>query len=243
MITTNNNGSYDKAYYERYHQGRFIPRGDKPILYKRWIKYFHRRLPSANTFLDIGCGEGYFCRHASKDFHTIGIDISQEALILAKEHSPQTLFMAASAMGEIPLKDNSVDIVVSCDVLEHLAQPALLLKEIHRILKPSGLSLLSTPNSDSLGKKLKKEKWFGYCDKTHISIYPDSTWKELMKESCLTVISAGSDFFWDIPYPIYLPLLLQKSYSIPLNMFIQKYWGFLPWSRGENLWYLVTKGS
>ncbi len=218
MITTNNNGSYDKAYYERYHQGRFIPRGDKPILYKRWIKYFRKALPSAHTFLDIGCGEGYFCRHASKDFHTIGIDISQETLILAKEHTPQTLFMAASATGKIPRKDNSVDIVVSGDVLEHLVQPALLLKEIHRMLKPSGLSLLSTPNPDSLGLKLKKEKGVGYSGKTHISIYPDRTWKELMKENCLSVISAGTDLFRDIPYPIYLPFLLQKSYSIPINM-------------------------
>lgn len=56
----------------------------------------------------------------------------------------------------IPFPDRSLDVVVFSDVLQHLREnPSLVLREMHRILKPGGLLLLSTPNALRFGNLLK----------------------------------------------------------------------------------------
>ena len=44
------------------------------------------------------------------------------------------------------LDDNSFDSIVSFQVIEHIQDDMLFLKEIHRVLKPGGIALLTTPN-------------------------------------------------------------------------------------------------
>ena len=232
---------YNKQYYGRYHQGKIFARGDKPFIYNHWINYFRRKKPVYSRFLDIGCGEGYFCKRASVYFNTYGLDISIDALSLAKTHSSKTMFSIGSAEGKIPYQDKTFDIVISCDVLEHLQNPLSLLQEIDRILKPDGMALLSMPNPDSIGKKLQKANWFGFRDRSHISIKSKSEWVGIIAQTELMIQRAGSDFFWDIPYSIPIPRFAQKLILVPSNMVINRFFGFLPWNKGENLWFILQK--
>lgn len=88
--------------------------------------------PSA-SMLDFGCGNMPYKRLYEAKCKYIGVDFegNKDADLYFKD-------------GQIPLEDNSVDYVISTQVLEHVASPEDYLKECHRVLKHDGKLLLST---------------------------------------------------------------------------------------------------
>jgi SAM-dependent methyltransferase len=104
--------------------------------------------------LDLGCGAGMLLAAAAKKgCQGIGVDVSMAWLIVAKrligEHGGQPVL--AAALGEaLPLAADSVDAVISLDVIEHVRAPGDYLKEINRVTRSGGRLALSTPNRFSL---------------------------------------------------------------------------------------------
>lgn len=72
------------------------------------------------------------------------LNISEEELNKIKQFCKQIFLCDCQDMK--PIKDNSFDFVYSVQVLEHLFYPEKFLKEVHRVLKPRGILILSTPN-------------------------------------------------------------------------------------------------
>lgn len=86
------------------------------------------------SVLDIGCGvKPYFPHFApiTKDY--VGLDA---------EPGPQVDVVAPAE--ELPFADNSFDAVLATQVLEHVQDPARVVREVHRVLMPGGLAILST---------------------------------------------------------------------------------------------------
>lgn len=99
--------------------------------------------------LDVGCGCGFFLLAAKKEgWDATGLDISQPAV----NHAKNNLGLEAlhSTISEAKFPDNSFDLVTMWDVVEHLDKPSIVFNEIRRILKPSGLLVVETPNVKSL---------------------------------------------------------------------------------------------
>ena len=122
--------------------------------YKPWPETmkFADRLKPNSQILDLGCGNGRNLRHlASKGMRVFGLDISQGQLEIAGHRTldevPDADFHLLAGDAEfIPLKENKLDAVIFIATLHHLpSQDARLnsLKEIHRILRPGGLCLVS----------------------------------------------------------------------------------------------------
>jgi len=111
---------------------------------------FAAQLVSNKKVLDIACGSGYGTQLLARAgaSQVIGIDISQTTINYAKEKysHPKVKFVIGDAC-KINLTDNCMDIVVSFETLEHLQNYQTFLSEIHRILKPKGICLISTPNN------------------------------------------------------------------------------------------------
>jgi ubiquinone/menaquinone biosynthesis C-methylase UbiE len=96
--------------------------------------------------LDIASGEGYgtYSIKLAGGKNIFGMDISREACFHAyKKYGCD--FCVCSAE-EIPIKTNSIDILISFETIEHLDNPESLLKESKRVLSRTGLLILSTPN-------------------------------------------------------------------------------------------------
>ena len=99
--------------------------------------------------LDLGCGDGVLTyKFVESGAICSGVDLSKIAIECARrEHylrNSMAEFKCASVY-DTGYKNNSFDIVVCSDVIEHLKYPQKLLEEIKRILKPGGKALISTP--------------------------------------------------------------------------------------------------
>lgn len=98
------------------------------------------------TVLDIGCGDGTAAATAAPlltGHRIVGVDWSQDALTRARTNLPYTVRGELTAL---PLRSASADAVLFSEVIEHLVDPDTALAEIHRVLRPGGHLMLSTPN-------------------------------------------------------------------------------------------------
>lgn len=120
-----------------------------------WAEHFSRyafaaRLVSGGRVLDIGCGAGYGTAELARAVDAaVGIDVSVETVAYAAAHyaSPKTGFLAATATA-LPFADASFDVVTVFEVIEHVSDWRALLAEARRVIRPSGLVLISTPNKN-----------------------------------------------------------------------------------------------
>ena len=96
--------------------------------------------------LDIACGEGYGAAALAKAgaANVIGIDISPD--ICQHAQHKYGLDARPGDAQAIPLQDQSIDLIVSFETIEHVNDPAAFLDECARVLVPKGMLIVSTPN-------------------------------------------------------------------------------------------------
>lgn len=107
------------------------------------------RLSAAPVLLEIGCGTGHLLNLLQQRCRgrLIGMDADLALLRLAHEQYPGLTLYGADAQTALALRDGSVDVAVSSDVIEHLPDPPAHLREVRRVLRPGGLYLIKTPNA------------------------------------------------------------------------------------------------
>ena len=116
------------------------------------IAYFNRIDPRWEELdtLDLGCGGGFMAEAlASRGARVVGIDPWNTVLRVARTHAKTSnldIQYIVAAGESLPLDNNSMDRVVSVDVLEHVLDLRAVLAEIHRVLHPGGLFFFDTVN-------------------------------------------------------------------------------------------------
>ena len=96
--------------------------------------------------LEAGCGEGYGADLiADVARRVIGLDYDEATVTHVRANYPR-VDMRHGNLAEVPLSDGSVDVVVNFQVIEHLWDQPQFVAECLRVLRPSGLLLMSTPN-------------------------------------------------------------------------------------------------
>jgi ubiquinone/menaquinone biosynthesis C-methylase UbiE len=100
------------------------------------------------TVLDIASGEGYgSALLGSVARRVVGIDIDEHSVAHAKsKYKIDNLSFIRGDCATIPLSPESIDLVVSFETLEHIIDHTKFFNEISRILKPSGVLVISTPD-------------------------------------------------------------------------------------------------
>jgi ubiquinone/menaquinone biosynthesis C-methylase UbiE len=97
----------------------------------------------AGVALDAACGTGRHAAYLGSLGHTvIGVDTSPEMLAVAREKIPDGAFFEAD-LRDLPLADDSVDVVVCAIALTHVPELAPALRELVRVLRPSGHLVIS----------------------------------------------------------------------------------------------------
>lgn len=103
-------------------------------------KYLRGRLNKNTLWLDLGCGNNADIEEKKhKSFYALGVDIFKSDNLLSRP------FLIADITC-LPFKTNSVDLISSRFVIEHIADTDALFSELLRVLKPKGAIVLSTTN-------------------------------------------------------------------------------------------------
>lgn len=116
-------------------------------LHEHAATLIRRHSPRASgLLLDAGCGTGGFIRRVNKLFPSLrftGIDLFQIACDLAHERGTPRITRASST--ELPFADDSMAVVTSLDVLQHIPDHEKAVAEIFRVLEPGGLAVVNGP--------------------------------------------------------------------------------------------------
>lgn len=103
--------------------------------------------PEPANILDLGCGTGWFTRKLASRYPNAaitGADLSPGMLQQAKGCSPETITWLNADAEQLPLADNSADLVFSNLMIQWSTRPEAILAECQRILKPGGTLVIST---------------------------------------------------------------------------------------------------
>lgn len=114
-------------------------------------------LEKGAAVLDWGCGVGGLLELVGKELpgsRLTGLDMNPECVRFLKDRHPDWRLELLQPPGlRSPFPDASFDRVFLLDVLEHVREPASLLAECHRLLRPGGILTLSTPDRLAYHKK------------------------------------------------------------------------------------------
>ncbi len=130
---------------------------DNPIHQRLLKAYIIAREYILGDVLEVGCGEGRGIEHIiDKAANYTAIDKIEPVIAELRVKYPQGKFIRGNIPPLSPFQDNSFDLVLSFQVIEHIEDDDHFLKEIYRILKPGGRAMLTTPNRP---KSLSRNPW------------------------------------------------------------------------------------
>jgi len=132
--------------------------------------------------LEVGCGEGRGINWLMPKVTSYSaIDKIEPVINLLQKKYPQGKFVSGNIPPLSVFESNSFDSLVSFQVIEHVKDDLLFLKEIHRVLKPGGIALLTTPNRPL---SLSRNPW-------HIREYTAKELTDLAKQFFAEVTMKG----------------------------------------------------
>lgn len=120
---------------------------DNPVHQRLLFPYVEAAAIVSGEVLEIGCGWGRGLELLTKAAkHYTGIDKNKELIAALGAEYPASTFIAANIPPLQGLADNTFDYIVTFQVIEHIQNDDLFIKEAHRVLKPGGKLLLTTVN-------------------------------------------------------------------------------------------------
>lgn len=200
----------NKSLFEKMYQ--FV----KTIALKNKLKLINSQSPKG-SILDIGAGVGDFLTVAKNDgWETIGIEPSDKAKAIAKNKGVSFV----ESLSE--LESNSFDVITMWHVLEHVPDLENQIKELKRLIKPTGTVIVAVPNFKSYDAEYYGKFWAAYDIPIHLWHFSKTAIKKLFAKEELElkeVLPMKFDSF-------YVSLLSEKYKTGKMN-FIKAF--FIGW--------------
>ena len=166
---------------------RYVPGVQGEIWLEHWHRYlFAARWAAGKRVLDVACGEGYgSALLARRAAHVLGVDVAEQAIGHAKREyaSLANVEFKQGSCTAIPAADASIDVAISFETLEHIAEQEEFLAELARVLRPEGVLVISCPNkaeyTDKRGTRNEfhvKELYRDELDAVVRKRFPHLTW-------------------------------------------------------------------
>ena len=196
--------------------------------------------PSAG--LDIGCGAGTVTAELAKRGHTVfGLDIQDEAVRRARLRGLQA--RVADLNGPLPFEDQTMDVVLAADIIEHLYDPAGLLREIRRVLKDNGYAILAIPHHFDIIQRIRLLFGRGIVSAEHLHYSSDyKPWNYVhirfftLAEAQEIVRMSGFkiECLEQVGVPIFYPLPVQAPLRLVFNRWGRRFFPTL-FSSGQRM--------
>ena len=205
--TDNQRSLFEKLYH-------FI----KNIALKNKLNLINSHQPNKGRILDIGAGTGDFLSVAKKDgWQTIGVEPSTKAKSIAIKKGVSFVELTTE------LENNSFDVISMWHVLEHVPDLDKQIKELKRLLKPTGTLIIAVPNFKSFDAKYYGKFWAAFDVPIHFWHFSKTAIKLLFEKEKMKlekVLPMKFDSF-------YVSLLSEKYKSGKMNFIKAFYVGLL----------------
>ena len=137
------------------HLSHLAEKGENPFMSEDYwqsleevtLKQIVSVLKTGDKILDVGVGLGRLLSQLTLNVEKYGVDISKSYLNEAKNKG---INVCLSKIEELPYNDNSFDVIVTTDVLEHVFDLNQCVREIKRVLKPNGYLIVRVPYKEDL---------------------------------------------------------------------------------------------
>jgi 2-polyprenyl-6-hydroxyphenyl methylase/3-demethylubiquinone-9 3-methyltransferase len=114
-------------------------------LLQNWLGAWLQERP--RIVVDLGCGGGLMAVPLARTgARVLGVDLSLQALHEAQHQQAASASFACGDLAALPVKARSADLVLLCDVLEHVADPSAVLHAAAALLRPGGRLFVNTIN-------------------------------------------------------------------------------------------------
>lgn len=177
---------------------------------------------STDTVVDVGCGNGaliHFCARQGAEVCFIDRDEARLEKTREKVEASNARGYRAivSDCDPIPLEDNTGDLVICTEVLEHVPDPKKFLSELIRVTKPGGMLLLTVPDSRSESFVAATAPPQYFQEPNHIRIFTADDFRDLVLAAGLTIESHSfRGCFWSVYWPLAW-LTCDPSSGLPLD--------------------------
>jgi 2-polyprenyl-3-methyl-5-hydroxy-6-metoxy-1,4-benzoquinol methylase len=157
----------------------------------RRLAALRRHTGARARVLEIGVRDGSFGAAAAREFEYVGID---RAPAVARAARAKGLEVYCSALTSFVNTGPSFDAVTLHHVLENMADPHDALARIKDLLKPGGVLMLTTFDTEGLLFLMTERKWMAQAFRTHRILYSRSAMIELLEHSGFEILTIGPDF-------------------------------------------------
>jgi 2-polyprenyl-3-methyl-5-hydroxy-6-metoxy-1,4-benzoquinol methylase len=148
--------------------------------YLQWVDGLEK-FRRTNRILDVGCGDGIFLEQAKKrgwDVH--GTEYAEKWVNRCREKG---ISMIQGKMDPSNYEAGSFDAVIYMEVIEHINNPREELDNARKVLRDGGVVFLTTPNYNSITRRLLSTDWNVICYPEHLSYYTPRTLAKLFTEN------------------------------------------------------------
>jgi SAM-dependent methyltransferase len=129
----------------------------------------------------VGCATGDFIAFArERGWDVAGVELTDSAAAFCRDQLGLPVVTGDLLAAGYP--SDTFDVVTMWNVFEHLYDPVATLREIRRILRPTGLLVLAVPELDSLDARIFGPAWKGYDVPRHLHTFSRATLKRMLAE-------------------------------------------------------------
>lgn len=209
-----NKTKFEETYFEGYYSkiGDFTQKRDRQLinLFKGLFNginlYYPIKKGKGRKLLEYGCATGA-AASVLRDYgwKVTSTDISRYAVSRARKNFKGINFLVQDM--EKPFKENEFEAVVALDVIEHLPNPELGIKNVYKTLKIGGVAIFSTPND-------YKHVW---NDPTHINVKKPAEWNRIVEKAGFRDIIIRQvtflPYLYRIHWLLHVPLPFPSSFK------------------------------
>lgn len=160
----------------------------------------HTELGPRTRWFEIGCGQGEFLDRLRRFFGVVeilGIDMSPSSVEICRSRE---LRAEAVRFEDYDVsEEGAFDVVHSSHVIEHMASPVAYMEKVHRLLRPGGLCVFDTPNTDSWEVARLGPYWGGLHAPRHWVLLNPTSARKLGERTGFEYLDTQfftSSFFW-----------------------------------------------